>query len=118
MEPKEINTKLLENFPELKDKFVEVTSWQDGINTGSIVVFEDVFLDYIINVIDKKDSAKIKQIFEFIENMVKSTDYYEKNVVEVGLIENFYSYKNRDEIIKFLLPKSLESYKKSYPDKN
>lgn len=48
MNEKKFNSKLITTFPNLKEKFDKCTNWQEGINTGSIVVYEDVFLPYII----------------------------------------------------------------------
>ncbi|MCQ2796729.1 MAG: hypothetical protein MJ213_05495 [Bacilli bacterium] len=118
MSPKELNTKLLEKFPELNDKFNEQTSWQEGISTGSIVVFEDVFMPFIINAVEKNLTDSIKNIFEFVEELISSNDEYAKNVVEVAIIENIGSYDIKDKIAKFLLPESLKSYQASFSDKH
>ncbi len=48
MKPRDLNTLLLSKFPNLRDAFEKETSWQEGINTGCIVVFEDVFMPYIV----------------------------------------------------------------------
>ena len=117
MNSKELNTKLLEKFPELNEAFNKEVSWQDGISTGSIVVFEDDFMPFIINAIEKDLSDVIKKIFEFVEELVTSNDEYAKNVVEVAIIENIGSYDIKDKIIKHLLPKSLKSYQVSFTDK-
>lgn len=116
MSPKELNTKLLEKFPELNDAFNEQTSWQEGISTGSIVVFEDVFMPFIINAVENNYTDLIKRIFEFVEELVKSNDDYAKNVAEVAIIENIGSYDIKDKIVKFLLPESLKSYRASFGD--
>ena len=47
MGAKELNEKLLETFPQLRKSFDNVTSWQEGIETGSIIVFEDVYFKYL-----------------------------------------------------------------------
>lgn len=117
MSPKELNTKLLEKFPELIDAFNEETSWQEGISTGSTVVFEDVFMPFIINAIEKDMTDVIKKIFEFVEELVTSNDEYAKNVAEVAIIENIGSYDIKDKIIKYLLPESLKSYQVSFTNK-
>ena len=45
---KELNTMLLEAFPELKERFEDETSWDDGIETGSYVVYEDIFMPHVV----------------------------------------------------------------------
>lgn len=44
MTSKELNLKLIEFFPEIKDVYFEETSWQDGDETGSHVVYAEIFV--------------------------------------------------------------------------
>ena len=46
MTSKELNLKLIESFPEIKDVYFEETSWQDGDETGSHVVYADIFVPF------------------------------------------------------------------------
>ena len=112
MKSNKLNELLLTTFPNLKTAFSEETSWQEGINTGSIVVFEDVFMPYIIFCYEHKLSDELKKCFEFIEECVISKDNYQRNIIEVAIIENIYSYDIADELGKLLLPQSLKSYMK------
>lgn len=48
MKEKELNTSLIEEFPDIKESFVGETSWQDGLNTGCTVTYADVFIPYIV----------------------------------------------------------------------
>ena len=43
MSSREFNTLLLKRFPEIKEDFESYVGWQDGIDTGSFLVVEDVF---------------------------------------------------------------------------
>ena len=64
MQAKELNSLLLEKFPELKKKFDDETSWQDGIETGSFIVFEDVFMPFLeanIELNKSKEQSDIKK---------------------------------------------------------
>lgn len=112
MKSSELNLLLLKRFPSLKEAFEEETSWQEGINTGSIVVFEDVFMPYIIHCVENKLNSEVTEIFKFIEECVKSNDEYQRNVIEVSIIENMHSYDIADQLSSFLLEESLASYKK------
>ena len=47
MQAKELNQLLINSFPELEAKFHEEVDWQDGYETGSFVVFEDVFMRFV-----------------------------------------------------------------------
>ncbi|MCQ2741855.1 MAG: hypothetical protein MJ239_00945 [Bacilli bacterium] len=110
MDSREFNSMLLNRFPNIKGSFDKETSWQDGIDTGSIVVLEDVFMPYFLACFEKKISEELSDIYSFIEECVTSSDQYCKDVIEVGVIENIYSYDIRDELSLMLLPKSKESY--------
>ena len=59
MKSKEINTLLLETFPELQAKFDEYTSWQEEIDTGCTITYADIFTPYIIECIEKGNEDKI-----------------------------------------------------------
>ena len=110
---KKLNLKLLKQFPELEKKFHEEADWQDGLDTGSIVIFEDVFKPYIYQCFDNHNEDKLKMIFQFIEDLIRSDDPYEQNVVGVALIEDFALCADKLQIKKYLLPKSLKSYNES-----
>lgn len=114
MNSKELNTLLLERIPEVKDAFQKETSWQEGINTGSIVVFEDVFMPYIIYCVENDLKEETNICFNFVEECVCSDDYYQKEVVEVAIIENIKSYDIEKKLVSHLRKESLESYKKIF----
>ncbi len=44
MTSKEMNLKLLSAIPEVSNKYYEETSWQDGEDTGSHVIYADVLV--------------------------------------------------------------------------
>ena len=70
MTSKKLNGILLLTFPDLKEKFEKETSWQDGIDTGCFITFEDVFMPYVKEAVSKCDLNKIKEVFEFIEYLI------------------------------------------------
>ena len=47
MTSKELNLKLIESFPEIKEVYYEETSWQDADDTGSHIVYADIFVPFI-----------------------------------------------------------------------
>ena len=53
MDSREFNSMLLNRFPNIKESFEKATSWQDGIDTGSTVVLEDVFMPYLLACFEK-----------------------------------------------------------------
>lgn len=110
MNPKELNELLLVRFPNLKDAFDEETSWQDGIETGSTIVFEDVFMPYIVFCFENKMSEELNKCFDFVEECVLSKDDYQKTVIEISIIQNIHSYDIADDLVHYLREESLKSY--------
>lgn len=113
MTPFELNKELINKFPQLTKNFEEETSWQDGFDTGSITVFEDIFMPYVIYCIENDLSDEIKKIFGYIEECTTSSDSYKKTVVDVAIIENIHSYDIAEKIVPHLLPASLKAYNDS-----
>lgn len=110
MNSQELNSLLLERIPSLKTTFDEETSWQEGLETGSIVVFEDIFMPYIIYCVENNLGDEINKCFNFIEECMCSNDSYQRNVIEVSIIENIHSYDISNKLSSYLRPASLKSY--------
>ena len=105
----ELNTLLLETFPELKDEFEEYTSWQDGLETGCFLVYEDLLLPLLKCALAGQDSRLLMRAGQFIDGLLSSGDEYAANVAIVGLLEGLKSGKC-DGIRGYLGPKALEEY--------
>lgn len=86
MMSKELNLKLLEYLPEIKEKYNEEVSWQDGDDTGSHVVFGDVVFPYIVE--HKENTDVARNCFVAIENLLKTNDEYVEEVVVLSVLEN------------------------------
>ncbi len=114
MEPKELNQLLLSEFPELQEKFDEETSWQDGINTGSFIVFEDVFMPFLETNVELNNVEMIERLYSFIEKLCDIKDPYAENVLYVAILENISDYVNPKPFEKYLKPKSLKIYLDNY----
>ena len=86
MTAKQLNLLLIEKFPELKLKYQDEVDWQDGDETGSHIVYGDVFAPYVEECIDKKMDNKLKRIFTFIEEIdtvldeIMKSDYYSEEL--------------------------------------
>ena len=104
-----LNTLLLEGFPELTERFEEYTSWQDGMETGCFVTYEDLLLPLAYRALDNRDEALLTRIGTFIEQLMTSGDAYAVNLATVGLIEGLKAYGN-SLIRSFLGPVSLEEF--------
>lgn len=117
MKSRELNKMLLSAIPEIKSKFEDETNWQEGLDTGSFIVFEDVFLPYLESKVEIDDKAMIEKIYSFIEKLCDVDDEYVKNVLYVAVLENFSNFENPDPYIKHLKPKSLKIYNDNYSKK-
>ena len=113
----ELNKKLLSAFPELKDDFEKETSWQEGINTGSTVVYEDVFMPFVISAIEDHDAVKIKRVFEFVENLASMQDDYTDQLVMISIFDELVFYNSEIDYTQWLKANSLALYKKSQNNK-
>lgn len=100
MTSRELNKDLLLNFPELKEKFEEETSWQEGYDTGSFIVFEDVFMPFLNENIMNNNDNELDKIFNYIEKLSLNEDEYVQNIVYVAILENISTFSNKDEYIK------------------
>ena len=110
MKCKELNTKLLEAFPELKQSFEDETSWQEGLETGSTVVYEDVFVPFIEEAITKNDTNTIERIFAFIEELAQIDDEYTKQLLKICVFDNLLFFDDEIDYAKWLKPKSLSLF--------
>ena len=74
MMSKELNLKLLTLLPEIKDLYDNEVSRQEGDETGSHIVFSDVWFPYILKNLDnaaitKKTSKPLKSFLNCMMNM-------------------------------------------------
>jgi len=110
---KELNEKLLQTFPELNEAFEEETSWQEGLETGSTVVYEDVFMPFVEEAIEKNDNATISRIFDFIEELAQAEDEYTKQLLMICIFDNLLFFDDEINYEKWLGPNSLKLFKLS-----
>lgn len=109
-ERKRFKFKIDRKFPELKEKYDEEVNWQEGDNTGSHVVYGDVFTPFIRKKLEEKDNRKLEKIFEFIEKLLETNDDYIENVLSVSVIESII-YDDTDLIKKYAKEKTLNIIK-------
>lgn len=108
---KELNWKLLELLPEIKELYEGETSWQEGDNTGSHTVFSDIFFPYILNNLDDKN--KTEKNFAVIEKLLELHDDYADEVITLSILENlFYEKDLIDKYKKYLGILSKEIFAK------
>ncbi|MCF0113517.1 MAG: hypothetical protein HUJ60_06030 [Bacilli bacterium] len=87
MSEKELNRKLLLKIPEFTPYFQKYVEDQDGLETGSHIVFEDALVPFVIDSIEKEKDDVLKKAFDFFEEMAGSQDEYEQEVLQLSLLE-------------------------------
>ena len=106
----ELNKLLLDNFVELKESFEEETNWQEGLDTGSTVVFEDVFMPYVRKMMEENNIDKINDIFSFIEKIVNLNDDYATMVITVSILENITTEEDYSPYLKYMGSNTLKCF--------
>jgi hypothetical protein len=107
---KKYNELLLTKFPSLKDEFEKYTSSQDGINTGSTLVYEDIFVPFVIKQLININIEEINKITELIDELLASKDEYANNIAYVAILESLKSDSNGKKIRNYLNKNSLKYY--------
>lgn len=86
----ELNQLLIKTYPELKDEYEEEVSWQEGNETGSHVVFGDVFTPYLKKCLNDKENEKVRKAFGFIEQVLGFNDKYCDEVIAFSVLEGIF----------------------------
>ena len=105
-----MNEALLFSFPELKEEFEEYTSWQDGIDTGAFLTYEDIFLPSIVKAIANNEVEYLNRAALFLEKHLTREGKYSSNVINVGILEGLKAKCNHDKVSKFLLDESRRQF--------
>lgn len=87
---KDLNNMLINEFPELNKEIMDEISWQDGLYTGSHVVYGDVLVPYLRKCIDNQNEIKVIQILNFLENVLQYNEKYSGEVVTLSVLEALY----------------------------
>ena len=87
---------------------------QEGINTGSFVVFEDVLMPYVRKVVINNEQKEINQVFKYIESLVDMKDEYVENVVYVAILENIASFDDKNKFIQCFKSKTRDIFDRNY----
>ena len=107
MKARELNKLLVEQYPNLQEKYIEETSWQEGEDTGSHIVYGDVFTPYLVECIKENRNREIICCFDFLETLLELKDSYVDDVVAFSVFESIeYLFKETDSLINLLSEKS------------
>ena len=111
MKSKELNELLLKVVPELKKSFDDFTSWQEGLDTGSHTVFENIVVPFAIDAIENENDDAIVRLFKLIEDMVTSKDEYEEEVAQLSFLEPIKSeHADEYDFSKIMLPETYSLF--------
>lgn len=111
MKSKELNLKLLEYVPELQKLFDSVTEWQDGIDTGSTIVVEDVLMVYLKSCLKNDDKDAVQKCSNYIEWLSDHyDDEYAGDVLVISIFEYIHFAEDRSQLELALGPKAMQKY--------
>lgn len=68
MKEQTLNEMLLEAFPKLTEDFKTYVEWQDGIDTGAFLTYEDVFRPFIENAIANNNNVNVAVVCKLCFN--------------------------------------------------
>lgn len=81
---------LIKEFPELNKEVMDEVSWQEGIETGSHVVYGDVLTPFLKICIENQNKSKVVQILNFLEKILGYGEKYSDEVVAFSVLEALY----------------------------
>lgn len=110
MESRQLNEVLLKAFPELAPELEEYVSWQDGMDTGAFLTYEDVFRSRLEWAVELGDNGFTERAGAFIEELFTSGDPYAANAITIGILEGLKANCDNGAVRKFLRAKSLEEF--------
>jgi hypothetical protein len=98
--------RLIEEFPELTEKYRSVVDWWGEEVPGPHIIFGDVLNPYIITLIDSgRDDEKLKDIFKFLESLASHDDKRVQEVVMMTVCERLeYDKKLLTKARKYMGP--------------
>ena len=111
MTAKELNSKLLEIIPETKTLFDFVTHDLEGLETGSTIVVEDVFMVYLKDSLKQNNVIALNKCRSFIEWLSDYIDdEYAGEVLVICIFEYIHYSSDRSEFLKVLGPRANKIY--------
>ena len=103
MEIKKLNQMLINNFPNLHNKYNDEVSWQEGDYTGSHIVYGNVFTPYLVECITGRNIEEIKKAFSFLEEILSLQNKYSDEVIAFSVVESIVYLLEKDDYIKSFL---------------
>ena len=103
MKSSELNRLLVKSFPNLNDAYTEEVEWQEGDNTGSHIVYGDVFTPHLVNCISNDSEEEMSKALSYIEELLVLEDSYVDEVVAFSILESIaYLFEEKQSLIDLL----------------
>ena len=107
MKASELNKLLVENFPDLQEKYIEESKWKEGDDTGSHIIYERVFTPYVLECIEKNRNRELARCFDFLETLLELEDGYVNKVIPFSVFKSMkYLFTKNDSFRDLLHKKS------------
>jgi len=110
MNERQMNERLLASFPELRPELDEYVSWQDGMDTGAFLTYEDVFRPHVEKAVESGDAGFLERAGAFIESLYLSGDEYAMSVAYVGVLEGLKANCDNQAVRAFLRPVTRKEF--------
>jgi hypothetical protein len=87
----ELNSQLIEQFPELFGGYAELRAMWDGDEPGPHVIYEDLLVPYVVNLVGGKESeVAIVRAVSFLERLASSSDQRVRDVLGASVLEGLF----------------------------
>ena len=104
---------LISRFPKLK--LIYDNNVDDYMDLP-YVFYESVFVKYIMDKVNSRDSGELISIFNFIEDLLLNGDEKMINLVEVSIIESLYYEENFNDFSNYLFAFCNQLTRESFDD--
>lgn len=81
-----LNHRLLDEFPYISKNYEKVKDGVFDLDTPAFSFYEEIFVPYIIEQINKKDEKEIKHCFDFVEAMMNDEEEIVQDVAMQSIL--------------------------------
>jgi len=99
----ELNRRMIQAFPELRERYDAETTWNGGEDTGSHVIYGDVFNPALHAYLKCGNFHASRKYFDFAESLLETKDDYAEEVAIITILESVYFDEYHDDDIVPLL---------------
>lgn len=97
-----LSSKLIEDFPELRDRYDKELEWWRPEKPGQHIVYGDIFTPYLVELLESgSDIRRIRRAFDLIESLIADDDIRVQEVAVVTVLEYL---QGRPELLSLAEP--------------